>query len=258
MSLGANRVGLKALFAISLFTVPSSVLAEAVVQSSSGAAAIDYPRGKKLSAKPIHLLDEGDKVRVKCKNNKRIFIGPGKYPISRAVQKRTQTSMLQNIMKFFSGRTTEAAGVASSAAARGIEYPTPREIGDLDILRSETICLIPGRQLWLWRENSQEDLQIKITRTEGQKEAHVKFGKSENQVKWPEELYPDPVGEYQILVGESDEASMISIVPLELSERTQVGLATGLFTQQCHSQLEVYTYLSSRRLLTAPTPVEKM
>lgn len=239
MNLGVNNAGLKALFAVSLLALPTSVLAEAIVQSSSGTAVTIYPSGKKLSNKSILLLGEGDKVTVKFKNNKKTFVGPGKYPISRAAQKRTQTSMLQNIMNFFSGETTKAAGVARSAGARGIKYPTPREIGDLDILRSETICLIPGRQLWLWREDSQTDLQIRITRAEDQKETSVKFEKSENQVKWPEKLYPDPVGEYQILVDESDEASMISIVPLELSERTQVGLATGLFTQQCHGQLEV-------------------
>lgn len=142
-------------------------------------------------------------------------------------------------------------GAMGSAASTSYDYapsssysytaPTPalrgRQINDIDIAKSENICLTPRSDLQLWRASADGPESIKIIRQSDNETIELTFRTQEQNVPWPEQFNAAPSGEYAIVNAADEEASLISIVSTGIEAKNLGELAVAYSQHNCAGQM---------------------
>jgi hypothetical protein len=132
-------------------------------------------------------------------------------------------------------------GGGSSTSTYAFSDPAPdmpgRQFFDIDIGKSENICLTPLGKLQLWRAVADDPLSINIVRQSDGRAIELTFDAYEQSKSWPEPFDAAPAGDYAIVNVADDTASLISIIPAGTTAENLGELAVAYSSNECTGQL---------------------
>ncbi|MGB5483364.1 hypothetical protein [Parasphingorhabdus sp.] len=134
-------------------------------------------------------------------------------------------------------------GIVGGSATRAYAYTaaTPvlrsRRFNEINIAKSENICLTPLSGLQLWRASADRPEPIKIVRQSDNETIELTFVTGEQSKPWPEQFNVAPFGDYAIVNAADEEASLISIVPTEIKTGNLGRLALAYSRNNCAGQM---------------------
>lgn len=158
---------------------------------------------------------------------------PAPYPADIALPEVAYDAPMPQAMPDGGGstETTTYAYAVPAPAIRG------RQFNDIDIAKSENICILPQASLQLWRASADSPETVKIVRQSDSREIELTFDMYEQSKSWPEPFDAAPAGDYAIVNVADDTASLISIIPAGTAAEDIGELAVAYSRNECTGQL---------------------
>ena len=130
---------------------------------------------------------------------------------------------------------------STGAMAYAYTEPAPalrsRRFDDIDIAKSENICLTPLSGLHLWRASAKAPESIKIVRQSDNQTTELTFETDEQSKPWPEQFDAEPSGDYAIVSAADEAASLISIISTGIEASDLGELAMAYSQHDCAGQM---------------------
>lgn len=220
--------------------VSGHALAQAVVVRSTGPSAVNYPKGKRLSAVEQVTLKAGDVVTVLDKAGTRVLRGAGTFSLTVAVNRDRGTAAL--LARSLNNPASVRAGAVRGAGDSTGENVMPISIWLADAEQGGNVCVPRGSDLYLWRSNSAKRSFSWLTEATGGEMVRMQWPPKTVGIAWPktmlapqegrtyriyDETTPDTVTEFQIIVLEPD------MVPADAAS-----LGTLLLDNGCRAQFD--------------------
>lgn len=225
--------------------VSAQAFAQAVVVRSTGPSAVNYPKGKRLSAAEQVTLQTGDIVTVLDKAGTRVLRGAGTFSLTVAVNRDRGGAAL--LARSLSNPASVRAGAVRGGAVRGAgdyqgDTVMPVSIWLADTEQGGTVCVPRGSDLYLWRSESAKRSFSWLTEATGGEMVRMQWPPKTVGIAWPktmlapqegrtyriyDEATPDKVTEFQIIMIEPE------AVPADAAS-----LGTLLLDNGCKAQFD--------------------
>lgn len=205
----------------------NAAVGSVVVVKSLGPSSKAYPPGKTLPEKATITLQGGDVVTLLGPASAQTFRGPGNFAARQvAINVAAATSR---------GRF---------GALRAAEVAHNPSIWDIDVTQSGRMCVTNSGNLQLWRPDSETDVKINITSSEG-KSQELSWAAGKASAHWPSSLPIKSGAKYQIEWPEGDKSS-VTFVSVPNAPPDLVGAAQVLIENGCQHQLDLLVESASK------------
>lgn len=238
----AVRKALLGASAILAFVASSAAaVAQAVVVRSTGPSAVNYPKGKRLSANAGVVLKAGDVVTVLDKAGTRVLKGAGSFTIDSAINRdRGAAALLARSLS--NPASVRAGAVRSGAGAGAADMALPVSIWVADTAQGGNVCVPRGSDLYLWRGKADARSFTWLTESEGGEMVRMQWPPMTAGIAWPKTMLAPQEGRIYRIYDETtpDKAAEFRIVTLEPEAvpADAAALGTLLLDNGCKAQFE--------------------
>lgn len=197
--------------------------AAVIVVRSAGPSAGSYPAGKSLPDSARISLQANDMLVLLDKKGSRTLRGPGTFSAAAGAGTAASTTSLAALIGQSNNRRSRIGAVRPG--------PIPRWTWDVELGKSETICIAPEVRVRLWRDDIASAADVPVRNVGSDQSAMLKMNAGIQAADWPADVPLSDGARYKV---GSDQITVKSIPsPTSVEE-----LATALATNGCTGQLE--------------------
>jgi hypothetical protein len=202
--------------------VMAGAAAKVVVVRSVGPSAKSYPPGKALPDTASIALRNGDSITLLGSSSSRTLRGPGTF---------TASTVDRSSLAMAVGRRSRFGAMRSG------EISAKPSLWDIDVTRSDKVCIAEPAKLKLWRPNAEADATLSIRGGAGAQT--INFPPGHATSPWPAKLPVADGGEYQLEWADTGEPSKVSFVMVPTPTADLVEAAQLLIDKGCEHQLDL-------------------
>jgi len=204
----------------------------AIVVSSSGPSAGEFPKGRQLDDDTRITLQSGDRITILDERGTRVLRGSGTFTIGNT-SAPSQNGKFSILTRQRSATRVRTGAVRTGEAVAPLANPN---LWYVDIARSGTVCLASTEDIRFWRAGAQSAANYDLT-IAGESAA-LSFGEGDIIAALPDGIDAGP-GNVSIAGPGLAQPTQISLVTLSETPASPQELARILIENGCEIQLDV-------------------
>lgn len=201
----------------------SAASAAVIVVRSSGPSAAAYPVGRSLSDDARISLKANDTLVLLDKKGSRTLRGPGTFAAGASAGTPASTTSLAALIGQSNNRRSRIGAVRPG--------PIPRWTWDVELGKSEAICVAPNVRVRLWRDDIAAAAEVPVREVRSKESATLTLNAGIQAADWPSDVPLADGARYKV---GSNEIT-VKTIPTPASVED---LAASLAANGCTGQLE--------------------